>query len=162
MKFYTFNINKTVRQLMPGFLVKPIHLAWLQTINVSLKNLYADFLAYMALQRANATINSSVNRLTQALWDNFDSTQSIYILQNTNYQDEPIIYLLADGASPTYDYLISDAHTPNDYDYLSSEFDTDFNFIVRIPVALAASSAAIYAFVAKYVFAGISFTIETF
>jgi hypothetical protein len=162
MKTYSFDINKMISRLMPDFLIKPIHLAWLQVINVTLKNRYADFLTYRQQQLANATINSSVNRLTQALWDKFDSTHSIYLLQSEDYLDEAFIYLESDGATPAYDYLVSDNVQPYDYDFLNTEYNTNYNFIVRIPVALIAQTKAIYDFVNTYVFSGITFTIETF
>lgn len=147
---------------MPYFLVKPKHYAWLITLLAPVKNRYADFLTYRNEQLKNATINSSVNRLTQALWDKFDSTNAIYLLQNNPFEHGAFIYLESDGASPSYDYLESDAHTPDEFDYLDSDYNANYNFIVRIPVALVGDTAAIYAFVKKYVFAGITFTIETF
>jgi len=147
---------------MPAFLVRPVHYAWLQTLLVSVKNQYTLFLTYRQQQLANVTINSSVNRLTQALWDNFDSTQSIYLLQNTTYQDEALVFLESDGATPAYDYLIADNHTPVDYDNLNVEYGSNYNFVVRIPSALAGSTSAIQAFVSRYIFSGISFTIQTF
>jgi hypothetical protein len=162
MKTYSFDINKMIVRLMPEFLIKPIHLAWLKVLNAPLKQRYADFLIYRQQHLADATINSSVNRLTQALWDKFDSTQSIYLLQSTDYLDEAFIYLESDGATPAYDYLISDNVEPYDYDFLNTEYNSNYNFIVRIPVALVAQTNAIYNFVATYVFSGITFTVQTF
>lgn len=162
MKNYSFDIGKMIRRLMPYFLFKPIHYAWLQTLLVTTTNRYADFVIYMQQQRANATINSSVNRLTQALRDNFDVTRSIYLVQNQAFQDEAYIYLESDGATPAYDYLEIDEHQPDEYDFLDAEYNSNYNFIVRIPVALVDQTSVIYAFVKKYVFAGITFTIETF
>jgi len=162
MKNYSFDINKMIRSLMPFFLIQPIHYAWIQTLLVTIKNRYADFLVFRQQMLADATINSSVNRLTKALWDKFDNTNSIYILQNTASLEEAYIYLDSEGATPTFDYLESEDHEPFDYDFLDSEFNGDYNFIVRIPVAIASSSTAIYAFVSRYVFSGITFTIETF
>jgi len=147
---------------MPDFLFKPIHYAWLQTLLAPLNNLYAGFLTFRSQQLADATINSSVNRLTQALWDKYDPTKSIYLVQTDAYISESFIYLESEGATPSYDYLESEDHEPFEFDYLDNEFSTNYNFIVRIPIAMVASSAAIYAFVKPYVFSGISFTIETF
>jgi len=74
MTTFSFDINKMIKWLMPSFLYQPIHYAWLQVLLAPMVNQYTAFLAYMQLQLKNATIDSSVNRLTQALWDNFDST----------------------------------------------------------------------------------------
>jgi hypothetical protein len=162
MKNFTFDIRKMIRWLMPYFLYQPKHYAWLQVLLAPVINQYTAFLAYRQQQLTNSTINSSVNRLTQALWDNFDAKQTAYIVQNQNYQDEAFIFLEADGATPEYDYLESEEHEPAVYDYLESELFSNVNFIVYIPVAIAAQSELVYAFVKKYVFSGISFTVQTF
>lgn len=162
MKNFTFDIDKMIRWLMPFFLFQPVHYAWLQTLLVTVKTTYTEFMAFRALMLANATINSQVNRLTQALWDNFDSTHAIYLQQNADAFQQSFIYLATEGATPEYDYLISENHTPVEYDYLDSEYSADVNFIVWIPVAIAASEAQIYAFVKRYVFSGITFSIQTF
>jgi len=146
---------------MPYFLLQPIHYAWLQTVLVTIKSDYADFLTYRAQQLKNATINSQVNRLTQALWDEFGNT-TIYILHPDDNLAESFIYLESEGATPEFDYLESEDHTPVDYDYLESEYANDYDFIVRIPVSMAASTEAVYAFVAPYIFSGINFTVQTF
>ena len=164
MKSYSFDINKMIRWLMPAFLIRPNHLAWLESLLAPINNDYADFLTYKDQQLANATINSCVNRLTQALWDNYDSTNSIYLLQTTNYLDEPFIYLQSDGSTPEYDFLESDNFEPFDFDFLNQEYDSNVNFIVRIPQSLNNSYtiAAITAFVKRYVFSGISYSVEVF
>jgi hypothetical protein len=162
MKNFTLNIAKMIRRLMPGFLFQPIHYAWLQTILAGISNIYTEFLAFKQQMLYDATIDSTVIRLTRALNDKFDPTNSIYILQNSDYLEEAFIYLESDGASPEYDYLDSEDHEPFDFDYLDSEYNNDYNFIVRIPVAIAAQSSAVYAFVARYAFSGLTFTVETF
>ena len=147
---------------MPCFLLKPIHIAWLTAINVSLTNRYADFLAYRLLTLRNATITSSTIRLTQALWDNFDSTNKAYILQNTTFHQSVYVYLYNENPAPLFDYLNADNHSL-EYDYLFSEDSLiGGNFTVRIPVAIASKKQAVIAFVKKYVFSGITFSVETF
>jgi len=163
MKTYSFDINKMIRWLMPYVLVKPVHYAWLQSLLVSVKNQFADFLTYRNQQLANATIDSSVNRLTQALWDTFDSTQSIYILHPEDFEDENFIYLQAEQEITGNDYLVADNHTPVDYDYLVSEYNTSiYRFLVMIPSSLGDKGPAIFAFVRRYVFFGLTFDVRTF
>jgi hypothetical protein len=147
---------------MPFFLLNPIHIAWLTTLNITLKNRYADFLTYRQLTLANATVNSSVNRLTQALWDNFDSTQKTYILQNSTFHQASYIYLTQEHQLVEYDYFTAEGK-PTDYDYLNIESSLiGVNFVVRIPVAIAAKTNIITAFVKKYVFSSMTFSVETF
>ena len=147
---------------MPYFLLKPIQVAWLTTLNITLKNRYSDFLAYRQLTLANVTINSSVNRLTRALWDNFDSTQKIYLLQNATYHQSAYTFLSNEYHPPLYDYLKSE-NLSTDFDYLAIEETlAGVNFVVRIPIALATKKNAIYAFVNKYIFSSVTFKVETF
>ena len=162
MKNYTFDIDKMIRWLMPVFLFQPVHYAWLQCLLVTVKSSYVDFMTFRALMLANATINSQVNRLTKALWDNFDSTNSIYITQSTVFFEESFIYLETEGATVQYDYLESEDHTPFDFDYLESEYSADVNFIVWIPIAIVGKTAQIYAFVKRYAFSSLTFSIQTF
>jgi hypothetical protein len=158
---FRFDIDKMIRWLMPYFLVKPKHLAWLQTLFAPLKTLYADFIGYKALQLKNATINSQKARLETALRDQFEDN-SIYIFHPDDYLDQAFIYLQREGATPEFDYLHIEAHVPVDYDATQPEYNTQYDFIVRIPASLAGSTQAIHAFVKKYVFSSITFTIETF
>ncbi len=147
---------------MPAFLFQPVHYAWLQTITIPFANIYAQFVAFKQQALSDATIDSTVIRLTKALNDKFDPTGSIYLLQNANYLEQNFIYLEADAATPAFDYLESEDHQPYDFDYLDGEYSTDFDFIVRIPVAIAAKSAQIHKFVGQYAFSGLIYTVETF
>lgn len=161
MKNYTFDVNKMIRWLMPYFLLQPIHYAWLQTLLVTVKNRYADFLAYRDLQLRNATVDSTVIRFTKGLRDEFED-DTIYILHPEDFLDQSFIYLASEGATIEYDYLASEDHSPVDYDYTEAEYSLNWDFIVRIPVALAGSIDAIRAYVKKYAFSGLNYTIETF
>jgi hypothetical protein len=160
MKNYTFDIDKMIRWLIPFFLFQPVHYAWLQTLLVSVKSNYVDFMAFRAQMLADATINSQVNRLTKALWDKFDNTQTIYLQQNAGVFEQTFIYLESEGATIQYDYIESEGHTPEEFDYLDSEYTADVNFVVWIPAAIGDNQAAIYAFVKRYIFSGITFSIQ--
>jgi len=162
MKNYTFDIDKMIRWLMPFFLFQPVHYAFLQCLLVTIKSSYTDFMAFRAQMLAEATIDCSVIRLTKAMWDKFDTTNSIYLTQTTDFFEETYIYLDSEGATIQYDYLESEDHEPFEFDYLDSEYVANVNFIVWIPVALAGSTAEIYAFVKRYVFSSITFSIKTF
>jgi len=161
MKNFRFDIDKMIRWLLPYFLVKPIQLAWLQVLFTPLKTLYASFMSFRTLQLKNATINSEKERLQTALRDQF-ADNTIYIFHPDDYLDQAFIYLEREGATPEFDYLAIENHVPADYDFTEAEYNSQFDFIVRIPASLAGSTQAIYAYVKKYIFSSITFTIETF
>ncbi|MBD3748928.1 MAG: hypothetical protein IE931_05485 [Sphingobacteriales bacterium] len=146
---------------MPHFLVRPKHLAWLTVLLYPLVWLYDQFLVYRDDKLKEATINSSVNRFTRALRDKF-LDETIYIVHPFNYLEQAFVYLEIEGATIEYDYLDIEAHLPVDYDSLQSEFDSETDFIVRIPVSLAEQTNEVSLFVQKYAFYGKRFRIETF
>lgn len=158
---FGIGINKLIKWLVPHFLVKPKHIAWLQTLLSPILSLYSNFLGYRDTKLYDATVNSQVNRLTLALRDGFNDN-TIYILHLGDYLDQAFIYLEIEGATPEFDYLAIEAHTPVDYDFLQAEYDNQYDFIVRIPVAIAAQTEAIRAFVNKYKFSSKRFIIQTF
>lgn len=161
MRAYRYDIDKTIGQLMPFFLVKPKHKAWLESILVPIRTGYADFLVYRKQQLKNATVNSQVDRFTQALRDQFSDDQ-IHLVHLNDYLDSAYIYLSREGASPEFDYLAKEAHQPVGYDFTDLEYGGQYDFIIRIPMSLSGSSSEILAFAKKYVFTGINYTTETF
>lgn len=158
---FNIDINKLIFWLMPHFLTKPKHLVWLQTLLFPLSWLYAQFLQYRAQKLYDATINSQVNRLTHALRSKFND-QTIYIIHLSDYIDQAFIFLEIEGATPEYDYLAIEGHIPVDYDFTQAEYDSEVDFIVRIPLAMVAQSEAVKAFVNLYKFSSKRFKIETF
>ncbi|MEB0302401.1 hypothetical protein [Mucilaginibacter sp. 5C4] len=161
MRNYRYDVKKMIRWLMPFFLIKPKHLAWLETLLLPVKLMYDDFLVYKDQQLREATITSETNRLTRALRDKF-LDETIYIIHPDDYLEQSFIYLESEGASPEFDYLDEENHQPYTFDYLDEEFNSQYDFIVRIPEILIGNADAIRAFVKKYIFSGITFTIETF
>ncbi len=158
---YDIDFNKLIKWLVPNFLAKPKHLAWLTALLFPLVWLYEQFLGYRSDKLYDATINSQVNRLTHALRREF-SDNTIYIIHYADYLDQAFIFLELEGATPEYDYLAIEAHTLVDYDFTSSEYDNEQDFIVRIPIDLTSQSAAVAQFVNKYKFSSKRFKVETF
>lgn len=158
---YDIDFNKVIRWLVPHFLNKPKHIAWLTTLLTPLVWLYDQFLIYRSQKLYDATINSTVNRLTHALRQKF-ANNTIYIIHYSDYLDQAFIFLQIEGATPEFDYLVSDAHTPLTYDFTSSEYDNEQDFIVRIPISLASQASTVAAFVNLYKFSSKRFKVETF
>lgn len=161
MKTYSFDINKTIGQLLPWFLRQPMIIGFAQCLCVPLKSMYADFLTYRQAALRAATIDSTAIRLTQALQDTFNDT-SIYLLHPNDPGDESFIYLRQDASIPQFCYMGADAHTPVEYVDVSDIYTVKIDFTVRIPIALAPQINQIQAFVRQYVFSNINFNIQTF
>jgi len=156
---FGIDINKMVKWLMPHFLFKPVHYAWLKLLLFPMTWTYSQFLVYRLDKLKEATINSQVNRLRLALRERFGS-DLIDIIHFSDYLNQAYIYLEIEGATLEYDYLEMENHQPVDYDYLTEEYDQEFDFVVRIPQSLAAQWESIIAFVNKYKLVGKRFTLE--
>lgn len=158
---FDIDLNKLVKQLMPHFLFKPKHYAWLTVLLFPIIWLYSEFLTYRTEKLREATINSQVNRLTLALQEEFNN-DGIYIIHPGAYLDQAFIYLEIEGATPEFDYLAIEEHEPVDYDALQAEYDGETDFTVRVPSALTAQQARIKLFVDKFRFFGKRFKIEIY
>ena len=158
---FNIDLNKLIRWLVPHFLQKPKHLAWLTVLLSPIVWLYDQFLIYRLAKLREATINSSVNRFEIALQTQF-ANAGIYIVHPGNYLNQAFIYLEIEGATPEFDYLDIEAHTPVDYDATQAEFDVEVDFIVRVPSSLTDSQTLIKAFINKYSFFGKRFKIELY
>jgi hypothetical protein len=158
---FNIDLNKIIRWLMPHYLVKPKHIAWLTVLLSPVVWLYAQFLTYRDAKLLEATINSQVNRFNLALQQTFGNN-GIFILHPSAFLTQNYIYLELEGATPEFDYLAIDAHTPVDYDFLQLEYDSEIDFIVRVPTALASMQDVIAAFVNKYKFYDKRFRIELY
>lgn len=156
---YSFNISKLLELLLAKMFHKPLHLKWLSSGLKPLKTTYSVLMALRAQKLAEATINSSVNRLTTALNDHFE-TDEIYLVHQLDYVDGAYEYLATDIHYEEFDYTDSEKHSPADYDYFSDEYDPDYDFIVRVPDYLTYRINEIKAFVAKFTMAGRRFNIE--
>lgn len=158
---FGIEINKLIKWLIPHFLYKPKHKAWLETLLSAVAWLYAQFLIYRDEKLYEATTNSQVSRLTHALIRKFGDDR-IYIIHPDDFLDQAYIYLEIEGATPEWDWLAEEEHTPVDYDFLAAEYDNQYDFIVRIPAEIAGQAELIRAFVNKYKFSSKIFNVETF
>lgn len=158
---YSFNIGVIIKKLVPNVVRLPKMLAWLMTYTKPSQGLHTAFTGFRLQTLKDITITSQVNRLTQALQDKFNNP-GIYLVHPYDYLDAAYFYLFNEQHLPEFDYLFAENHAPVDYDYLFNEYDPDVDFIVMVPIALALSADAIYAFTAKYVMAGRRFKVQTY
>ena len=156
-----FNVNRLIENWLSEAHRKPMRLAWLQSALKPLSNLWSAFLAFRLEILYEATITGETNRLEKALQDKFQDP-NIYIIQPTDYIDDAWIYQQNEPHFQEWDFLVSESHEPVEFDYLSSEYDSDYDFVIRIPSALVLSVAKIKEFLKKYVMAGKRYNIELY
>ena len=136
-------------------------IAWLMSLLKPVQDLHAAFVLFRQQMLRDITITSAVNRLTKALQDTFNNP-GIYLIHPSDYLDFAFVHLSTEERVVEYDYLLDENHNPKEYDYLLDELNRDYDFIVRVPIALALSVDNITAFVNKYVMAGRRFKIELY
>jgi hypothetical protein len=154
--FPRINFNAFVTWLLPSFLRKRSHIAWLLVLIKPGRDVYTWLRRYRDNTLWRATINGQVNRLRQALRQHFASNQ-IQIVHPTNLQQRVYIYQASEQQVPTYIYRWFEGQRP--YIYQASELTLTFDFIVVIPPGLIPRADEIYAFVNYYRPAGRSFAI---
>ena len=156
----SFNISRMIQIWMPEILCRPRHLAWLQVVLCPMSSLWAAVLIFYRLKLYQATITGETNRLTKALQDSYDP--GIYIIQPSDYLDTAWIFLKNEPQLKTHDFVKAERKTPPEYDYRKSEYNPDFDFIIRLPRAAADKSAEIKRFLKNYILAGKKYLIELY
>lgn len=157
----SFNVNRLIEMWQPELLRKPKHLAWLQTVLKPVTTLWNAVLEYRNAKLYEATITGETNRLEKALQDKYENP-GIYFTQPTDYLDTAWIFLKIEPKFQEYDFLKSEEHEPPVYDFLKSEYDPDFDFVVRVPNSLSIYVNEIKAFLKKYILAGKRYKIELY
>lgn len=157
----SFNVNRLIEMWLSELDRKPKRLAWLQSGLKPLTSLWTAFLTYRTEILYEATITGETNRLERALQDKYGSP-GIYIIQPTDYLDDAWIWKADEPHFQEWDYLESENHEPAEYDYLETEFDPNYDFVIRVPSALALQVNKMREFLKKYVMAGKRYNIELY
>jgi hypothetical protein len=155
---FDISLSKITRWLVPHFLGRPRHLAWLRVLLSPVVHLYDVFLDYRKAKLKEATINSQVLRLNQALREKFNHEQ-IYIQNSNDFLNQSFVYLSLEGATVDFDHLQAE-NQPSEFDFLLAEYENEFDFTIRIPAMLAPQRDEVAAFVNRYKLAGKQFTVE--
>lgn len=144
----SLNINKLIDAWLPELLRKPKLVAFLQSGLKPMQTLHTTFLTYRDAKLYEATITGETNRLEKALQDKFGA--GIYIIHPVDYLDTAYIYLETEPRQLEHDYLESENYQPKEYDFLESEYTSDFDFIVQVPDALESLTNEIKTQLVKY------------
>jgi hypothetical protein len=159
MSSFNLNIEKVVKQSLPGLLVKPKLLSFILSLCAPIEYLHTQFLAYRSQANYNLTINSQVNRLQLALRDKFDLvginvvtneasiTESFMYTINEEQEQSLIIHTIAENLNPSAIYA-------------DIEINNVIDFVVEVPIGSDSLEAAIISFVNRYKLADKKFIIQ--
>lgn len=122
--------------LLPALLRKPRLRAWLQALILPLKQLYGTFLDYQAASFRELSYSSQTIVLEGALNDQFDPSLRRIRIDNSDTEFLPL-YLNCRSENQAEKPLLFVAESPPwTYCYAYSEFGSQIDFTVRVPVQL--------------------------
>ena len=131
--FYTFNISKFVKQMLPPLLRSGALIALLEVMVTPLKSLYERFLSYRATTSDALNINGHVLPLEMAL-NKACYTDLIYI-ESTNTRHGTFLYHESENLPSPYLYNEAEGAEPLIL-YFEADAPKDVNFIVYIPQSI--------------------------
>lgn len=159
---YNFSINvlKTVTRLTPPFLRRAFFIAWLKAFTTPIKTLNSSLVDFVADRREELTYNGQTIQLERLLNDKFDDvSRRISIIHSTS----PYVfdYLNAEAQTPDYDYLVSEAHVPQEFLAYFYELGVSLidGFEVHSPASLTSESDKIESYVLRYKIAGVNYAL---
>jgi hypothetical protein len=152
---------------------KPQRLAFLRVFLAGVRLIWLDFLSFRtdANRRASATAQTmSLERMLNlkyyavSAWSSIAAPTAggrIWIENVATLLPSNFIYNDNENQAPIYIYNDSEGETPP-YIYNESEYISQYDFIVKVPVALTYDADEMKAIIDNLKFAGTRYTIETY
>ena len=123
--------------LLPSLLRRPHLLAWLAALLAPLETLYQDFVAYQRATFRELAYNSQTLVFEGALNDQFDPYTCRIRIVNQEVELTPLYLNFRNENQPDEKFVgFTREGPPWRYCYQYAEFDTQLDFIVRVPVGL--------------------------
>ncbi|GAA4349758.1 hypothetical protein GCM10023185_06720 [Hymenobacter saemangeumensis] len=127
-------------QLLPPLLRKPKLRAWVGSLLSPLRQQHAAFLLYAAQARRELSYNSQTMAYEKALNDRFDPNGQRIWIENSDRELKPL-YLNFTAENQEAKPVYSRAECPPwQYIYSQADFNSQLDFIVRVPPVLLPSN----------------------
>jgi hypothetical protein len=144
MRDYNLNVNQLVTRLIPHFVRKPVHIAFLQTLTRPLTTVNVAFREFVAEKRIEANLTSQTmlfeNYLNRTFMQYFDKpSERIQILHGAE-DGLPVYFTYEEGVIDPVVYNLAEAF--EGYETVSLTFITEgvgslpFNFRLSLPRSL--------------------------
>jgi len=133
---YRVHFDYLAELLLPSLLRKRRLLAWVEALLVPLKQLYLTFLLYAEASRIELSYSSITLILEGALNDQFDPTLRRIVIDNSSTELQPLYFNFVDEQQPEKYILFADESPPWTYAYLYTEFTSQIDFTVHVPLVL--------------------------
>lgn len=183
---FNLNFQRLVALLLPWFLRTITHVSWLNALVQPLVEDWQSFLTWKDEMIYEAYMTGQVINLEMLLNDkfngglnawNWDSTNYVYVPNTPNAiyildfaTALPVVYLwnAIEQRPPLYIYNNAEAHTPPLYLYNQTEYDSQADFVIMVPYAVADVTtnalfvAQVKGWVNKYKMAGARYQIVNY
>ncbi len=134
---YRVRFADLATQLLPSLLRRPRLVAWLAALLSPLEMLYQDFVAYQRATFRELAYSSQTLVFEGALNDQFDPYTRRIRIVNQEVELTPLYLNFRDENQPDEKFIgFTVEGRPFRYCYQYTEFDTQLDFIVRVPSAL--------------------------
>ena len=181
--FNNYNINWSllIKRIVDPERRDAVALKWIYALLKPIIDAHSDFLAFRAQTMIDLRWNGQTIYLEYGLNFTFNNDlpaytgstpTGIYIIQPTDTLNESIWYDETDGVTAEVWYdeadYVADPTLTEVIWYENADFDGVIDFIVRVPIALGdvttnlVLASEIVAFVNKYKYSGVNFTIENY
>jgi len=170
---YQLNILQHIHRMVDWFMRCTETVAWLWVLHYPLHVLNVDWIGFAATRKRLARTNGQVMVLERALnlkymledkWAtaaDTDASGGIWIENTASLIPTTFIYTAGEAQPPLYIYGDAEGEPPL-YIYSAAEYESQYDFIVKIPAAFAYDEDEVKAFVTRFRVAGKRFAIETY
>ena len=159
---YSIDFVKLVNNLLPWFLRKPVMKAWLQSLSVTISDLYSQFISFTEAKRWEASLTGQVAVMEIMLNTEFyddGSLRRIFISDN-DLEERAYLFNLSEQQDPVYLYNLAEGEDPVYLTNLEERITIDFT--VWVPDTLVFDINYMTGLVLKYKMAGPTFEIKTY
>lgn len=133
---YRVDFDYLATLLLPSLLRKPRLRAWLVALLFPLRQLYSVFLSYAEASRIELTYTGQVLVLKGALNDQFDPELRRITIENSDTELTPFYLNFRSEGQNEKPTLFTQESPPWLHLFQYMEFNTQLDFIVRVPVVL--------------------------
>jgi hypothetical protein len=160
---YLLDFVLLIKRIIPPHLRKEKREAWLYALLKPLEQAHEDFLLFRDSINEDLSYNSQTMIFEYLLNKRFnDGGTEIYITNIANNAPPVYVGYLSEGGHSLYvGYLDEIGHNIN-IGYLDEYIDSEYEFIVNVPVALVFDMDEMHAVIKKYKLSGKRYNIVTY
>jgi hypothetical protein len=159
---YSIDFIKLIDNLLPWFLRKPVMKAWLQSLSITVADLYDQFILFADAKRWEVSITGQVALLEIMLNKEFydDAELRDIFIEDNDLEERIYLFNLLEEQEPVYLYNLAEEEDPVFITNSDEREGTDFT--IWVPSSLVFDINYMTGLVTKYKMSGPIFDIKTY